>query len=151
MQVVSNIALISINETLIIQLLSFLIFLFIINRIMFRPLRKVMDEREDYIQKIKQGVIDAENEMKSITTRLDDQERAARDEAFAFKAELEKSGCEKASEIYHSAKQEIDQLKEKSEKEVEAEMTEARKMLKAESKQLAAGIVEKILNRRLAL
>ena len=39
MQIISNIALISINETLVVQLISFLIFLFIINRIMFRPLR----------------------------------------------------------------------------------------------------------------
>ena len=35
MQIVSNVALISINETLVVQLISFLIFLFVINRIMF--------------------------------------------------------------------------------------------------------------------
>ena len=45
MQIITNIALISINETLIVQLLSFLIFLFIINRVMIRPLRGVMSDR----------------------------------------------------------------------------------------------------------
>ena len=45
MQIISNIALISINETLIVQLISFLIFLFVINRIMFRPLRKTVGPR----------------------------------------------------------------------------------------------------------
>ena len=49
MHIVSNIALISINETLIIQLVSFLIFLFLINRIMFRPLSHVMVERENHL------------------------------------------------------------------------------------------------------
>ena len=41
MQIVSVEALLSINETLIFQLLSFLIFLFIIKRMMFRPLRGI--------------------------------------------------------------------------------------------------------------
>ena len=34
MEIVSNIALISINETLVVQLVSFLLFVFIINRVM---------------------------------------------------------------------------------------------------------------------
>jgi len=45
MQIVSNVALISINETMVVQLISFLIFLFVINRVMFRPLRESMHER----------------------------------------------------------------------------------------------------------
>jgi len=88
--------------------------------------------------------------MERITIRLNDQEKAVREEAFGIKAELEKSGCEKASEIYHAAKQEIEQLKEKGEQEVAAKISEASKMLKAESESLAAGIAEKILNRRMA-
>ena len=53
MQIVSNVALISINETFLVQLISFLIFLFIINRVMIRPLRGVMREREEYVEKLK--------------------------------------------------------------------------------------------------
>ena len=40
MEIVSKIALITINETLVIQLVSFLIFLFVINRMMFRPVSR---------------------------------------------------------------------------------------------------------------
>ena len=52
MQIISNVALISINETVVVQLLSFLLFLYIMNRIMFRPLRNVMAQREDHLKQI---------------------------------------------------------------------------------------------------
>ena len=52
MEVVSTIGLITINETVIIELISFLIFLFLINRIMFRPLQDIMGEREAHIEDI---------------------------------------------------------------------------------------------------
>ena len=64
MQIISNIALISINETVIIQVISFLIFLYIINRIMFRPLRNVMADRENHIKMLQQDIVAAEKKWK---------------------------------------------------------------------------------------
>ena len=74
MHIISNIALISINETLFVQLLSFLIFLFIINRIMFRPLKRVMNVRVDYIDQIKTDTVDAIQEFEKLTEKLKMQE-----------------------------------------------------------------------------
>lgn len=70
MQIISNIALISINETLVVQLISFLIFLFIINRIMFRPLRQVMIERENHMEKINLDIVDAGKSLDRITDQI---------------------------------------------------------------------------------
>ena len=67
MQIISNIALISINETLIVQVISFLIFLYIINRIMFRPLRSVTAERENHIKGIQKDIVEAENKLDALT------------------------------------------------------------------------------------
>ena len=66
MQIISTIAMISINETLIIQLISFLIFLFIINRIMIQPLRSVSREREAHIQKIELDTVAAEKKVEQV-------------------------------------------------------------------------------------
>jgi len=52
MEIISNIALISINETVVVQMLSFLVFMFILNRIMIRPLRSSANDREIYIEKL---------------------------------------------------------------------------------------------------
>ena len=97
MQIISNVALISINETLIFQIISFLIFLFIINRIMFRPLRKVKNERENYVETIQKDIVDAEKKFENLTVQIQVQEKAVRNEAFEQKERLETTGKQKAA------------------------------------------------------
>ena len=81
MHIISNIALITINETLFVQLLSFLIFLFIINRIMFRPLQNVMSERVNYMDQVKVDTVDTIQELEDLTKKLKKQESEVRAQA----------------------------------------------------------------------
>ena len=85
MQIISNIALISINETLIVQVISFLIFLFIINRVMFRPLRSVVAERQSHIEHIRQDIVAAGEKFESLTNQIEEQEATVKMEAFIAK------------------------------------------------------------------
>jgi len=150
MQIISNIALITINETLFVQLLSFLVFLFIINRIMFRPLQHVMTERVNYMDKIKVDTVDAVKELESMTEKLKAQESEVRKEALRLQRKLEESGSKKGSEILVSARKEIEAIRDRTEMEVKAQISEARKHLQKESEALAVNIMEKLLDRRLA-
>jgi len=150
MQIVSNIALISINETLFAQLISFLIFLFIINRIMFRPLKTTMTERDNFIQGLDQGIKDTENEVENILTDLRQREKVVKIEAYNISAKLEHEGSETAESIHLKAVSAIAELRHKTEKQVEAQLKEAQKRLEAESEYLAVHIMEKVLNRRLS-
>jgi len=149
MEIVSNIALISINETLIVQVLSFLIFLFIINRVMFRPLRSTILERENYIQNMQKDIAAAEDEYTSLTHQIDEQESALRKEAFEIYENLEKAGNQQATEIFASTKEEIADLRKNTEKEIDAHILKARKQIQTESEALALNIMEKVLGRRL--
>ena len=148
MQIISNIALLSINETLIVQLLSFLIFLFIINRVMFRPLRSTMDEREDYLKKINNEIVDAKDELETIARRIEAHESAVKLEAFGLKDKLEESGNQEAAEIIASAREEIAGLKQKAASQIDLQISDARDHLKRESEALSMNIMEKILDRR---
>ena len=147
MQIISNVALISINETLIFQVISFLIFLFIINRIMFRPLRKVMNERETYIENVQKDIVTAENQFEDLTNELQAQENAVRDEAFKQKEQLEATGNQQAAEIMASARKEINALRAEAQKEVNAQISAARKHVQKESEGLAKQIIETVLYR----
>ena len=149
MHIISNIALITINETLFVQLLSFLIFLFIINRIMFRPLQNVMNERVNYIDKIKMDTVDAVKELEDLTKKLKKQESDVRAQAFELRRELEESGSAKSAEIFASTREEINAIKEKAEADVNVQISEAKKHLQKESEALAINIMEKLLDRRL--
>jgi F-type H+-transporting ATPase subunit b len=147
MQIISNVALISINETLIFQVISFLIFLFIINRIMFRPLRKVMNERETYIEDVQKDIVVAENQFEDLNHQIQAQENTVRDEAFKQKEQLEASGSQQASEIMTSTREEINALRAEAQKEVNAQISAARKHVQKESEDLAKYIIETVLYR----
>ena len=149
MHIISNIALITINETLFVQLLSFLIFLFVINRIMFRPLQNVMNERVNYMDKIKMDTVDTVKELEDLTKKLKKQESDVRAQAFELKRELEESGSAKSAEIFASTREEINAIKEKAEADVNVQISEAKKHLQKESEALAINIMEKLLDRRL--
>ena len=149
MQIISNVALISINETLIVQIASFLIFLYVLNRIMIRPLREVISERDRSIEKIKSDIVDSEQEIRVLMGKLKARETAAKSEANARQKEIEDSGTRNAADIFESVKEEIAQIKMKTEEEVNAQISEARKLIRAESELLAVAVMEKVLGRRL--
>jgi len=149
MEIISNIALITINATLFHQLVAFLIFLFIINRIMFRPLRSVMAERDDVIEKIKLDTTNAGDTIERLCDELKERESKVRKEALKVQHELEEKGKQESAEILKSTLQEIELLKDKNEANVKAQIMEARKALQKESDALALNIMEKLLDRRL--
>ena len=150
MEIISTTALISINGTLIAQLVSFLIFLYIANRIMIRPLQDALAERSDHIEKIKQDIVDAEEDVKRFAAQLEDGRAAVRTEAVEIARSLEDAGIKAADAVFDSTRKEIDDLKEKAEKDVGAQLAEARKHIKKESEALAVNFMEKILDRRLS-
>ena len=149
MEIISNIALITINATLFHQLVAFLIFLFIINRIMFRPLRSVMAERENMIEKIKLDTMDAGETIERLKNELKERESEVRNEALKVQHELEEKGKQESAEILKSTLQEIELLKDKNEATINAQIMEAKKDLQKESEALALNIMEKLLDRRL--
>ena len=148
MEIISNIALISINETLIVQVVGFLIFLFVINRIMFRPLQNVMTDRELYIERITGDIARAQKEVDSITGQIQEQENAIKKEAFALRTRLEAKGSQEAKDKFASVKQEIAENSKKLQKEIDVRISAERQSLKKEAEILAQDIMVKILDRR---
>ena len=149
MKIINTIALISINETLIFQVIFFLIFLLIMNRILFRPLRRIMAEREDYVENIQKDIMRAQNQIDDLTRQIKKQEKAVRNEAFAQKAKLEASGNQQAAKILSSARKEINAMKEKARKDIDGQISTVRKHIQKESEDLAIKIIETVLHRSL--
>jgi F-type H+-transporting ATPase subunit b len=149
MEIVSKIAMVSINETLIIELISFLIFLFLINRIMFRPLNTVMQERDEHISGLGEDIQTAKQRIEDLNAQLDEQEKAAIDEATSRRIDLETEGAKQAESILAESKKEINGIKHEAQEFVDRQIAEARKTLKTEAERVATEMMEKILERRL--
>ncbi len=147
MQIVSVEALLSINETLIVQLISFLIFLFIIKRVMFRPLRGLMKKREQHVDKIKFDISEAEIEYVRLLDQIKKRESAVRREAFSIRDKLEKSGGDEVAAIMESTRKEISDLKKKVGKELQGQISEAKQQIQKETEAIAVAIMGKVLDR----
>lgn len=148
MQIVSNVALISINETFLVQLVSFLIFLFLFHRIMIRPLRDVMQQRKDLVEDIQQEMLDAQAELEESVQQVRKKETGMLTAANEIRARLEEDGGQQAREILAAARSEVESLRQKAETEISSLISEAHKGLQAESETVAIRIIEKILDRR---
>ena len=150
MQIVSNIALISINETMIVQVISFLIFMFVINRIMFQPLLKTRGDRDQYLNRITQDIAQAKEDVEQYTFELKERRNTVRSEAFEINKELEAVGNQEATDLVEAAIKEMSTIKEDTTQKLEAQIAEARKQVQKESEPLAIQIMEKILDRRIS-
>ena len=150
MEIISNTALISINETLIVQVISFLIFLFMINRLMFRPLRKTMVDRSKYVSDLKQEIDDTERDIVRYSKEIDKQKTAALAEANNVTAQLGEEGNQEALEIVDAAVAEIAELQQNTITQINSQLLEARKRLQTEAEAISVQIMEKVLDRRLS-
>ena len=150
MQIISNIALISINETLVIQLISFLIFLFIINRIMIRPLRATMAERDNHIQMVREDILDSKQKLEEIVEESNQEEREIRQAALQIVDEMESLGKHEAQNIMGVAKEEIAAVKKQTQTEIERLLAEAMTSVQKEAEALSVSIMEKILDRKVS-
>ena len=150
MQIISNIALISINETLVVQLISFLIFLFIINRIMIRPLRDTMAERDSYIQMVREEILDSKKELEEVADELLREEKEIRQAALQIAAEMESLGGNEAKDIMGTAREEMAALKKQTQDEINRHLAEAMLSVQKEAETLSVSIMEKILGRKVS-
>ena len=150
MQIISTLGLITINETLFIELISFLIFLFLINRIMFRPLRDVINERESHIENITSGIEKSKNQLSQMNEQVRAQELTAIKEANQHKNNLEEDGTLQANNMLDESRKEIQAIKQESQQFINSQISKARTEIKNESEKLAVLIMEKVLDRRLA-
>ena len=87
--------------------------------------------------------------MTIFTDQIRAQESAVKSEAFTQKASLEEAGGRRADEIFAATRKEIKAARDKAQKEVDAQIFEAKKYIKEESETLALSVMEKVLNRRL--
>jgi F-type H+-transporting ATPase subunit b len=147
MEIISTVALITINETLVVQLVSFLVFLFFFNRIMIKPLRGTVNERETYMSAVQSDIVNANQNFDDLLSQIDRQESDVKNEAQALHQALEQKGTEEAAQIFSQARQAVAERKREVRQMIDQKIAEAKKSLEVEAEGLSVRIMEKILDR----
>lgn len=149
MEIISKVALISINETLIIQLISFLIFLFLFNRLMIQPLRNVAREREQYLERMQNEANEAKDDTQTLLHEIENKKDRIRSEAFQVSQQLEEEGSKTMTQLLDEARETIAGRRAAVKAEIDAKLAETRGAIESEAETLAVSMMEKILGRRL--
>lgn len=150
MKIIETIALITINHTLFFQLGSFLLLMFLLNRIMVQPLRRVMKEREAMLDGMAEDISTAEKNYTDIGLQIEIQESTARREASKLRDEIEASGQQSAATVLDQAREQINALKAKAKEETAAQVAAARKEIEREALAISDQMIASVLGRRSA-
>jgi len=140
---------ISINATLVIQVIHFLILVYILNRLIFQPILKLMDERDGHIEKTKKDVDEALDKTEVLKERCVSQVHEARTDATQERTELRETGIAETKELLERSKEETAVMRAETDKETEKEIEMTRPLMHDQVIVLAEGIIEKLLGRRL--
>ncbi|MEA3545768.1 MAG: ATP synthase F0 subunit B [Thermodesulfobacteriota bacterium] len=141
---------ISVDWTLGLQFLNFIILLIILNKLLYRPLLKVLEQRREKIEgsyaRAKGLETDIDEKMQRYQQQLSDAKILANEERNKLKKAAEVEEATLLSEAQEKATNRLRAIKT----QVAGEAEEASKILKSEAKSLAEQITAKILGRELA-
>jgi len=140
---------ISINFTLIIQVINFIFLMWFLNKFLFKPVLKMLDERND---KITGDFETAEKINKTVDEgleKLEEEIKNARLESNKIKNEIKDEGSKAALEKLEQAKGKANEYLDKFQKELEANKKEVKKVLEKEIDTIAKSISSMLLGREI--
>jgi F-type H+-transporting ATPase subunit b len=141
--------LISLDKSLIVQAINFVILLLILKRILYKPFLAKMEERTQAIQK---SLDEAQAARAQATRQQEENEarlRAAHAEAAAIRAQALKEAAEEQKRLVEAARAESQRLVETAKAQMDADVRRAREELRREVADLATAVAEKLLRRSL--
>jgi F-type H+-transporting ATPase subunit b len=138
---------ISPDGSLVFVLILFLVLVFVLNRILFRPIGRVLDER----QTLTEGATnEARASRRSYEARLAEYEatiRQARAESYKRSEQQRAAAVEERRHLIDDAKLAAHEQIDRAKQEIEQQVVHARAALESESRQIAERISRTVLGR----
>lgn len=141
---------ININATLVVQILHFLILMFILNRILLQPILNIIEKRSKKIEDEEKQLDNLQQETTELIEKCLAIEKDARKKAVEQSSLLRSEASEKAEEIFNKAKDEISGIIEETDREIDSKIEAASSSLKKFASDIAEELTEKVIGRRFA-
>ena len=141
---------ISINATLFVQVINFLILTLILYLILFRPILKLMGERVNHVDKMEQETKDIESRIEQLANDRVILEKNTMREAGEKRSTFQKEGYETADKILQDTREEIAVIRDDVKRDITTKIEEAKKSLQKEAIALTDELTEKVVGRRIS-
>jgi F-type H+-transporting ATPase subunit b len=141
--------LINIDKSLLIQVINFAILLFVLHRLLYKPLLAKMEERAGAIKK----ALDEAQAARAEAARQQEENAARLKAAYAEAATIRDQALKEAGEeqrrLVEAARAESQRMIESAKAQLDADVRRAREELRREVGDLAVGIAEKLIRKSL--
>jgi len=140
---------ISIDYTLLIQMVNFVVLMFILNQLLYKPVLGIIDKRKKKLQDIEEEIKRLNQSVDERMAAYEEKLRLAKVQALEKKQEIMAEGAEQAKSFIEAAKGDIPGMMEKFHADMNREVDEARRILTNQSRKISIEIAEKLLGRSL--
>ncbi len=138
---------ISIDQTLLIQAVNFLVLIFVLNMLLYKPILGIIDRRNRRIVESDEKVKELNKSVEQKMAEYEEKLRQAKLEAMDQKMKIEQEGSGKGEKLIEQAKSEVSQMVEGLHVKMGKEIDEVRGILKGRSQRISGEIAEKVLGR----
>lgn len=138
---------ISPDGSLIFVLVIFLFLVFVLNRILFRPIGRVLDERQTLIEGAANEARAARRTYEARLAEYESTIRQARAESYKRSEQERAVAVEERRHLIDESKQHAHEQIERAKQEIEQQVAQARKSLESETRQIAERISRTVLGR----
>lgn len=139
--------LLSVNYTVFIQIVIFLIAIFILNKLVFKPFLSLVDRRDMMTRGAIEEAHELEEKVKSIIEEYDQKLSEARSVAIEERNKLVLEGQTVAADILGKAREETGALLDEAKAKLEADTKEIKDNIKGDIDELATDIASKVLGK----
>ncbi|MGA7577029.1 MAG: hypothetical protein ACLQUW_00150 [Desulfobaccales bacterium] len=132
------------------QLVTFLVLVFLLNMVLFRPIREALKARQARMDAQKSDIDFMETTGQGVDSETKDKLAAARREGVEARESLKQKGSEAEAALLEGIKREVDQEWSQVEERIKSEVAQARKSLQTQTQSFAQLLASKILGRELS-
>ena len=136
-----------INYTLVIQLGNFLLLLFLLNIFLYRPIRRILAQRNEEVNALQKMIEDYQHNSEQNEKGIEENMIQARKEGFGEKENLRGQGQKEEQGILEKANTNVEERMGKAKEEMESKMAAVRKALQDQTAAFSMELAEKILGR----
>ncbi len=137
----------SINYTLLIQILSFLLLIFLLNIIVFRPIRNILNKRKEFISSEEGMIRSWEQDSERYSTELEADISGARKSGIKEKETLKSDGVKEEQRMLKETYSMVEDRMNKARIEIKEKSRRAKESLDNEIKGFSMDLVKKFLGR----
>ena len=135
--------------SILIQIINFLVLLFLLNIIIYRPIRGILNKRKEEMDSTSSTTDEWKSKIEKYISEIEENIDATRKQGLKERTGLRDNGLATEKELLHNAYSQVEEALGKAKNEIKGKINSARASLQEEMESFSHELVEKILGRSL--